>query len=951
MQNVFRLVLLVMALTLVASGGSYAAPVAESDSPRSWSSPSQSAINDNHTALPMNKDDLMIKTLEEQELQDELRQTPGNLQDVETIKGREAFSSKKAKKPLVVLKSEAGDGLVKLSWALANVPSRSDLQSLRFTIRYGIESEKLTKSVMVGVGTGYILRELRNNQPYFVQVVALDREQQTLFKSDELQVIPLSTENQGSSIEKSFSKKTSTLLDKIETEPMSRDLKQFGYDFFKNSLQLTSAIDAMPAGTSYILGPGDVVNLNVWGSVSFRQELTVDRNGELMIPKVGTVRVWGLPFDKAQTAVRVAIDRIYRNYEMSLTLGKLRSIQVYVVGEVEAPGNYPVSSLSTVINALAAAGGPSRNGSLRGVKVTRGSQTVATVDLYDMFLTGDRNKDVQLQNGDTIFVPVIGSVVAVAGEVRRPAIYEIKGETTLAEVLKMAGGIAASGSLGRIQIERLENNNSRIALDYSLKEGDAKKALGSVALKDRDMVKVFPVHEAIRQVVVLKGNVQQVGEYQFRQGMRLTDLIPSTQALLPESYLDSIEITRMSPPEYRRELITVSLRRALTGNLADDLLLQEQDTVKVFSRWEMEERPRVAVNGAVVNPGTYDYFPGMAVRDLVTAAGSAKRNAFLDRAELSRVVITGDKAQSTRLQLDLGKALAGDAEHNLPLQSDDVLIVRGVTDWQDSTDSFVNLKGEVRFPGVYSVARGEKLSSVIERAGGYTDKAYLRGAKFTRRSVQELQQKRMDEIIAKSEKDILQKQAALASQSSSKEDLEATKSALDSLLKSVERMKGLKAEGRVVMRLSSLADIKKSSYDLALEGGDELEIPPRPGVVSVLGQVYNPTSFVYMEGQDVDRYLQKSGGPVNDADDSEMYIIKADGSVFSRQQSSFGIHWSEDGQRWNVGSFLSSPLEAGDTLVVPQKLDRISWMREIKDITQILANVALTAGTVLIGLK
>ncbi len=419
------------------------------------------------------------------------------------------------------------------------------------------------------------------------------------------------------------------------------------------------------------------------------------------------------------------------------------------------------------------------------------------------------------------------------------------------------------------------------------------------------MVKVFPVHEAIRQVVVLKGNVQQAGEYQFRQGMRLIDLIPSTQALLPESYLDSIEITRMSPPEFRRELITVSLRRALTGNMTDDLLLQEQDTVKVYSRLVMEEKPRVAVNGAVVNPGTYDYYPGMSVRDLVTAAGSAKPNAFLDRAELSRVVITGDKAQSTRLQLDLGKALAGDAAHNLPLQNDDVLIVRGVTDWQESTDSFVKLKGEVRFPGVYSVARGEKLSSVIERAGGYTDKAYLRGAKFTRRSVREMQQKRMDEIIAKSEKDILQKQAALASLSTSKEELEAAKSALDSLLKSAERMKGLKAEGRVVMRLSSLADIKKSSYHLALEGGDELEIPPRPGVVSVLGQVYNPTSFVYMEGQDVDRYLQKSGGPVNDADDSEMYIIKADGSVFSRQQSSFGIHWSEDGQRWNVGSFFS----------------------------------------------
>jgi protein involved in polysaccharide export with SLBB domain len=909
----------------------------------------------NRLLTPMTKDDQMIKVLEDRESLQELQQPKDtDLKDMQKndILGTKGRATKqKIKKPSVVVKSEPGDGLLKLSWKLLEMPPRIDDEPLRFTIHYGIESGKLSKSVMVGPGTDYILRELRNFQPYFIQVIALDREQQTLFKSDEIRVTPLPADEQGSQIEKTFSKKVSTLLDKIEAEPMRRDLKQFGYDFFKNSLQLTNAIDAMPAATDYQLGPGDVLNLNVWGAVNFRQELIVGRTGDLAIPKIGSVRVWGLPFEKAQAAVKEALSRSYRNFEMSLTLGKLRSIQVYVVGEVEAPGNYPVSSLATVINALAAAGGPSRNGSLRAVRITRGSQTVATVDLYDMLLSGDRNKDVQLQNGDTIFVPVIGPVVAVAGEVRRPAIYELRGKTTLPEILQMAGGVAASGSLGRIQIERIENNSSRIALDYSLKSSDRKIELGTVELQDRDMVKVFPVQTAVRQVVMVKGNVQQVGEYQFHPGMRLADLIPSTQVLLPESYLDSVEITRMSPPDYRRELITVSLRRALAGNQVDNLTLQEQDSVKVFSRWEMEEKPRVAVNGAVVNPGTYDYYSGMSVRDLVTAAGSAKRNAFLDRAELSRVVISGDKAESTRIQLDLGKALAGDPAHNLPLQSDDVLIVRGVTDWQEATDKFVTLKGEVRFPGVYSMARGERLSSVITRAGGYTDKAYLRGAKFTRRSVREMQQKRMDEIILKTEKDVLQKQASLAAISSSKEELEATKAALDSLMKSVERMKDLRAEGRVVLRLSAVEELKQGNYDLVLEGGDKLEIPPRPGVVSILGQVYNPTSFVYQPGRDVDNYLQKAGGPDNDAESSEMYIIRADGTIFSRQQSSFGMHWSDEGRSWSFGSFLSSPLEAGDALVVPQKLERISWMREIKDITQILANVALTAGTVLIGMR
>ncbi len=868
-------------------------------------------------ATPTTRDEALIKKLEDSGLQPELMENAA------------------AKKPAVVLRGESGDGLVRLSWVLL---AKAEDQSLRFSVRFGTESEKYSKTIAVGGSSDFVLRELKNFQPYFIQVVALDREQKTLFKSGELRIIPLPTEVLGSRIEKAFSKTSPTLLDTIEPERMLRELKQFGYDFFKNSLQLTSAIDAMPVGSNYILGPGDVLSLTTWGAVNLRQELIVDRSGDLMIPKVGPVRVWGLPFDKAKTAVSEAMNRYFRNFEMSLTLGKLRTIQVYVVGEVEAPGNYPVSSLATVINALASAGGPSRNGSLRGVKVTRGNQTVASVDLYDMLLSGDRNKDVQLQNGDTIFVPVIGPVVAVAGEVKRPAIYEMNGRTTISDVLKMAGGVAASGSLGRFQIERIENNSSRITLDFVPKAGTLEAELAGVELKDRDMVKVFPVQAATRQVVVLKGNVQQSGEHQFRPGMRLTDLIPSTQVLLPESYLDSVEITRIAPPDYRRELITVSLRRALAGNQADNLLLQEQDTVKVFSRWDMEEKPRVAVNGAVVNPGTYDYFPGMSVRDLVTAAGSAKRNAFLDKAELSRVAISGDRAQSSRISLDLGKALAGDPAHNLPLQSDDVLIVRGVTDWQDTTDKFVTLKGEVRFPGMYSVARGEKLSSLITRAGGYTDKAFLPGAKFTRRSVREMQQKRMDEISSKSERDIQQKQASLAVVAASKEEMEATKTALEALQKGVQQLKSLKAEGRIVVNLAGNADMKENA-DFILEGGDELDIPLRPSVVSVLGQVYNPNSFVYQSGQEVGSYLEKTGGPSADADKSEMYLVRADGSVFSRQQTAL------------FGSFISVTMEPGDTLVVPQKLERVAWMREIKDWTQILANMALTAGTVMLGLR
>ncbi|MBL0225845.1 MAG: SLBB domain-containing protein [Geobacteraceae bacterium] len=755
-----------------------------------------------------------------------------------------------------------------------------------------------------------------------------------------------------SALELSFARKGITLQDSQQLESVSRNFKQFGYDFFKNSTQLQAVMGALPVGDDYQVGPGDRLMLSVWGSMDGRFEVQVDRNGEVSIPKAGNVYVWGMSLASAREAINRTLGRYFKNYQMTLTLARLRTIQVFVVGEVETPGSYQVSSLATVVNALGAAGGPAKNGTLRSIRVNRDGKTVADVDLYDLFLTGDRSKDLRLQNGDTIFVPVIGPVVAVAGEVRRPAIYEMNGPMTLFQALKMAGGVTASGYTGRMQLERLVENRARIVQDIPIDSGNLEDKLPKIVMQDRDMIKVSPVQAATRQIVSLKGNVLRPGEFEFRSGMRLKDLIPSTDALLPESYLEVAEITRLMPPDYRRELLTVNLRRALAGVEQDNIVLQEQDTVKIFSRWEMVEKPRVSINGAVVKPGTFDYKQGMTVRDLVTAAGSPRRNAYFEEAELSRIIISGDKAESKRLQLNLGKAMAGDAQHNLPLQADDVLIVRGVTEWFDASNKLITLDGEVRFPGIYSIARGEKLSSVIARAGGYTDKAYLRGAKFLRQSVRQDQQKRLEEVAAKAEKEVLQKQAALSSVATSKDELEATKASLDAVMKGIQRMKGLKAEGRVVIKLKPLEEFRKSDYDLTLEAGDYLSIPVRPSVINVMGQVFNPVSLVYLpENSDVDSCLRLAGGVTNEAEISEMYILKTDGTVFSRQQSSFGLHWSDESRRWNIGSFSSHMLEPGDALVVPQKIERIAWLREIKDITTIISQVALTAGTVLLGLR
>lgn len=874
------------------------------------------------------------------------------LEDPSDIQSKDR-AAESLKTPKISVKVLPGDGQVKISWKISNYQPKQDDGQLQFAISYGTESGKPVKTIAVGTSDNYVLRELKNHQVYYIQVVAsLSKKKSLTVISDEAMTIPLPAEELGSSLEKTFSKKNRTMFDKSEAEPFKRELRQFGYDFFKNSSYFLNSLDNMPASGSYALGAGDTLNITIWGSVTAKLELIIDRNGEISIPKVGVVNVAGLTYDQARDVIIRSVSKYFKNFELNVSLGKIRTIQVFAVGEVENPGSIPVSSLSTLINALSTAGGPSRNGSLRSVRLLRGGKLLNEIDLYEMFLFGDSSKDVRLQNGDTLFVPVIGPVVAVAGEVKRPAIYELKGKASLADVIQMAGGITANAYTGRIQIERLTENSAKTILDFKTKDGKPESSFADVTVMDRDMVKVFPVQEAARDLVVLRGNVVRSGEYQFRKGMRVRDVIGSFHDLLPESYLESAEITRLAMPDYHKEVLTFSLRKVLNGSDEDNIELREQDTIRIFSRWEMQEKPTVAINGYVMNPGAFDFYPGMTVRDLVAAAGSARRNAILDFAELTRVTIEGDKAKSTRLSLDLAKALNGDPQHNIPIKPDDVLIVRGIAEWVEATDKFVTLHGEVKFPGVYSIARGEKISSVIERAGGYTEKSYPNGAKFTRKSVREIQQKRMDEVMARTEKDIQQKQYALTYVAASREELEGTKVALEGLLKAMERLKTLKAEGRIVIRLSKLEEFKKGNYDLEMEGGDSLEIPARPNIVNVMGQVYNPTTFVHLpESSDVETYLFKAGGPNRDAEASDMYIIKADGSVFSRQQSSFGVKWSDDSRKWHFGSFMSTFMDPGDTLVVPQRLEHTAWLRDIKDITTILSQVALTAGTVFLWFK
>jgi protein involved in polysaccharide export with SLBB domain len=440
--------------------------------------------------------------------------------------------------------------------------------------------------------------------------------------------------------------------------------------------------------------------------------------------------------------------------------------------------------------------------------------------------------------------------------------------------------------------------------------------------------------------------VLRPGDYAFKPGMRLSQLLPADN-LLPEYFQDACEITRLYLPDYHPEVIFVNLSRALAGDPEQNVELKEFDKVRVFSRWEMEDMPTVRVSGEVPRPGEYRLYDRMTVRDLLMQAGNLKAAAYLKNAEISRIRKTGEKVSSYPININLGEALKMNPRENLLLAPFDELTVRRIPNWGQEKERYVTLEGEVEFPGVYPIYKGEQLSSVIGRAGGFTDKAYLRGAKFTRKILQKEQQKRMDEMISRTEEDILKKQGELSSLASSKEELEATKASLEGLLKALDKLKASRAEGRMVIYLTQLDKFKNSTYDVELEGGDTLLVPKTPQSVNVLGQVYNPTSIVYTPAKNASFYLDKAGGSNSDAETGDMYIVKSDGTVLSRQQTSFGLRWDDNAEAWSFGSFLATKMEPGDTLIVPQKLERIAWMREIKDITTILSQIALTAGVML----
>ncbi len=619
-------------------------------------------------------------------------------------------------------------------------------------------------------------------------------------------------------------------------------IKQFGYDLFRQMPSIFAPVENVPASPDYVIGPGDEIRIAVWGKIEGQWNVVVDSNGTINLPKVGVLGVTGLTFQELKELLHKELSKYYTGFEMNVSMGNLGTIRVYVVGNAVSPGAYTISSLSTLVNALFETGGPSKTGTMRDIQVKRNGQTLVHFDMYDFLLKGDKTKDLRLISEDVIFIPSVGPVVAIVGSVNNPAIYELKGDTTVSQLIEMAGGLNTVAFRGRLQLERIIDNSRQAVFDSDLD-----------SLRDKNIT------------------------------------------------------------------------------------LQSGDVIRIFQI--VQDKKVVRLSGAVQREDSYGFSPGMTVKDLILMAGGLKYYAYDKEAELTRISVTDKGPKTEKIMINLQKALAGETESNMSLKENDYLFIRAVPEWR--LYQTVTIQGEVKFPGTYNIMKGEKLSSLIERAGGYTDKAYLRGAVFSRENVRQLQQRQLDEMVERLERELLGRGAVEASASTSPEEARIKEFEIKQKRDFIEKIKGMRAKGRMSIVLNQPEILKNTLYDIELDEGDSLLIPSNPWSVQVLGAVYNQTAFVYDKGKDVSGYIKLAGGYTENSDKKRVYILKADGTAMQPRSSFLNISWNKDSNSWEIGS---QDIEPGDTIVVPEKLEKIAWMREIKDITQILYQIAVTVG-------
>jgi protein involved in polysaccharide export with SLBB domain len=686
-------------------------------------------------------------------------------------------------------------------------------------------------------------------------------------------------------------------------------VRRFGSDMFLDRGLATKQLSIdVPIGPDYILGAGDGLIINLWGGVSQSFARTVDREGKIALPEAGTVVVAGLTLERAQDLIQGVLAQQYRDAKVAVTIARLRTVRVYVVGDVQRPGAYDISSLSTPLNALYAAGGATSVGSLRIARHYRGKELVREVDLYDFLLHGVRPDVEKLEAGDTILVPPVGRQVAVAGMVKRPAIYELKDEAKLSDVLNDAGGVLASAALTRITIERIEPQGHRTTLSLNLPEGStaesSRKELDAFAIQDGDRVTVAPILPYSEKAIYVEGHVVRPGKFPYRDDMKLNDVLRSYQDLLPEPAGQG-EIIRLMPPDLRVEAIDFNVPDVLAGN--EQIRLQPFDTIRISGRYEADA-PKVQVHGEVLHPGEYALSQGMTAAQLVRMAGGFRRSALVADADLaSYEVKDGRQVVSQRGTIRIGAAVNFDHSADVVLKPGDVLTIHQISGWNDIGSS-VTLAGEVTYAGSYGLQDGERLSSVLRRAGGFRSTAYPSGAVLIRTQVKELEDKSRNELIRQIE--TTSAGARLAPSLSAQDDAATLQLLVQQQKEVVARLRSQTSIGRLVIRISAdISSWEGTPADIELRNGDVLTIPKRPGFVLVSGQVYNASAITYVPGRTAGWYLQHAGGSTEGGNRKEILVIRANGLVVGRRSGN-----------WHEPSVLDTKLDPGDVVVVPQKV-------------------------------
>ncbi|HVC02289.1 MAG TPA: SLBB domain-containing protein [Steroidobacteraceae bacterium] len=727
-------------------------------------------------------------------------------------------------------------------------------------------------------------------------------------------------------------------------------LKPFGYDLFENPPSTFAPVENLPVPPGYVVGPGDSLDVQLYGSEQANYVLQIERDGRINFPKLGPIMVSGMPFDAARATIERRVAQALIGTRVSVTMSNLRTIQVFVLGEAKHPGSYTVGGLSTMTDALFASGGIRKAGSLRNIELKRNGRLVTVLDLYDLLLRGDTSGDRQLQPGDVIFIPPIGRTAAIDGAVRRPAIYELKNENTIGRLIAMAGGLLPDADQTLVHIERIAPSRAFEMLDVNLATNGGLDA----PLADGDRVTVPAILPTLEDSVQLTGYVYRPGAFEYRPGLRLSDVIPSFEELRPNADSHYIMIRRIVPPDEHVEVVSADLERALAerGSAADPLL-EPRDKIYVFDlsasrtrlirpiikTLELQATPDhpaaiVTIDGQVKAPGRYALEPGMRVSDLIRAGGSLDDAAFGGEAELTRYrIVAGEARESRLIKVDLDAIRRGDAAADLELKPYDVLVVKTVPQWR--TPGTIEVAGEVRFPGRYPIHQGETLRSLLIRAGGFVSDAFPQGAVLTRAELKIKEKAELDLLATRFQNDLtaLSLSSVAGSSTGTSAGAVAAAGATQGLLvgqQLLNELRTTKPVGRLVVNLRRIMRGPPGGpADVTLRNGDFLFVPKKTQEVTILGEVQNPTSQLYRRDWSRDQYIERSGGLTQNADKKRIYVVRANGDVVGADRTG----WFRRSQ--------SVEMRPGDTIVVPLNADRIPALPLWTAATTILYNIAI----------